>query len=176
VRSIFITYELKIKLKMKRLVLIGVCVCALFLGVSLNSCKPSDRKLQAAVEAVLKAIPDAPPDLTSAVKDGVVTLAGTVETEEDRTAIETAVKAVKGLKGITNNIRIAPPIVVHPDEEIFNTISEALAAAGFDKVAAAVRDGIVTLTGESDKADLEKIMQIAGEAYPKQVLNQITLK
>jgi osmotically-inducible protein OsmY len=159
---------------MKKLFLI--CVCALFVGVSLNSCKPSDQKLQTAVETVLKAIPDASADLTAAVKEGVATLTGTVETEEAKAAIETAVKAVKGLKSITNNIQVVPPVVINPDDTLLSTISAAFTAAGFNKVVAAVQEGVVTLTGEAKKADLEKIMQIANEASPKQVINQITLK
>ena len=159
---------------MKKLVLISMC--ALLAGVTLNSCKPSDQKLQTAVETALKAIPDAPADLSSAVKDGVATLTGTVETDEAKAAIETAVKAVKGLKNVTNSIQVVPPVVINPDDTLMSAITTALTAAGFNKVVTAVQDGVVTLTGEAKKADLQKIIQIANEASPKQVINQLTLK
>jgi len=159
---------------MKKLVLIFTC--ALFLGVLLNSCQPSDQQLQTAVATALKAIPNAPADLTSAVQAGVATLTGTVETKEAKAAIETAVKAVKGLKSVTNNIKVVPPVVINPDDTLMSTISAAFKAAGFDKIVAAVKDGVVTLTGEAKKADLQKIMQIANGTSPKQVINQITVK
>ncbi|MDR2147124.1 MAG: BON domain-containing protein [Tannerella sp.] len=159
---------------MKKLVLIFVSV--LFLGVTLNSCKPSDQQLQTAVETALKAVPGIPEGIVSEVKEGVATLTGVVETEDVKAAIETAVKAVKGLKSVANNIQVVPPVVINPDETLMSTISAAFTAAGFDKVVTAVQDGVVTLTGEAKKTDLEKIMQIANEASPKQVLNQLTLK
>ncbi|MDR2233008.1 MAG: BON domain-containing protein [Tannerella sp.] len=159
---------------MKKVVLIFVSV--LMLGVYLSSCKPSDQQLQTAVETALKAVPGLPGGIVSQVSEGVATLTGVVETDEAKAAIETVVKAVKGLKSVTNNIQVVPPVVINPDDTLMSTIKAAFTAAGFDKVVTAVQDGVVTLTGEAKRTDLEKIMQIANEASPKQVLNQLTLK
>lgn len=156
---------------MKRLVLI--LTCALLSGATFYSCKPSDEKLQKQVETVLSATQSS---VTGTVKDGVVTLNGTVDSDAAKTAVEVAVKAIKDIKSVTNNIEVKLPVVINPDETLSATITTALTAAGFNDVKLAVDSGVVTLTGEAKKADLQKIMQIANEAQPKKVLNQLKLK
>lgn len=156
---------------MKRLVLI--LTCALLSGAMFYSCKPSDEKLQKQVETVLSTVQSS---VTATVKDGVATLTGTVESEEAKAAAEAAVKAVKDIKSVTNNIEVKLPVVINLDETLSTTITNALTTAGFKDVKLAVDSGVVTLTGEAKKADLQKIMQIANEAQPKKVLNQLKLK
>lgn len=156
---------------MKRSVL--VYVCALLTGVMLYSCKPSDDKLQKAVETALTTANSA---VNSTVKDGVVTLSGTVDSEEAKAAAEQAVKAVKDIKSVANNIEVKLPVVINPDETLTTAVNSALSAAGFSGVTVAVKDGEVTLTGDAKKADLAKIMQAANEAKPKKVNNQLTIK
>ncbi|MFV0332056.1 MAG: BON domain-containing protein [Dysgonomonas sp.] len=156
---------------MKRLVLI--LTCALLSGAMFYSCKPSDEKLQKQVETVLSTVQSS---VTATVKDGVATLTGAVESEEAKAAAEAAVKAVKDIKSVTNNIEVKLPVVINPDETLSTTIANALTTAGFKDVKLAVDSGVVTLTGEAKKADLQKIMQIANEAQPKKVLNQLKLK
>jgi osmotically-inducible protein OsmY len=156
---------------MKKLVLI--LTCALLSGAMFYSCKPSDEKLQKQVETVLSAVQSS---VSGTVKDGVVTLTGIVDSEEAKTAAEVAVKAIKDIKSVTNNIEVKLPVVINPDEVLSTTITAALAAAGFNDVKLAVDSGVVTLTGEAKKADLQKIMQIANETQPKKVLNQLKLK
>ncbi|MDR3060245.1 MAG: BON domain-containing protein [Prevotella sp.] len=156
---------------MKRLVLI--LTCALLSGAMFYSCKPSDEKLQKQVETVLSTVQSS---VTATVKDGVATLTGTVESEEAKAAAEAAVKAVKDIKSVTNNIEVKLPVVINPDETLSTTIANALTTAGFKDVKLAVDSGVVTLTGEAKKADLQKIMQIANEAQPKKVLNQLKIK
>lgn len=65
--------------------------------------------LDAAVQAALKAA-DLGTGITATVgPDGVVTLAGTVETEEAKAAAEKAVAAVAGVTKVVNNITVTPP-------------------------------------------------------------------
>lgn len=156
---------------MKKLVLIFTCV--LLSGTAFYSCKPGDKKLQTQVETVLSAVQSS---ISGTVKDGVVTLNGTVDSQATKIAAETAVKAIKGIKSVTNNIEVKLPVVINPDEALTVTITKALTAAGFNGVKPAIADGVVTLTGEAKRADLQKIMQIANEAQPKKVLNQLKLK
>lgn len=158
-------------MKMKRLVLI--LTCALLSSAVFYSCKPNDEKLQEQVETVLSTVPSS---VTGTVKDGVVTLTGIVDSEEAKAAAEAAIKTVKDIKSVTNNIEVKLPVVINPDEILSTTISTALTAAGFKDVSLAVDSGVVTLTGEAKKTDLQKIMQIANEAQPKKVLNQLKLK
>ncbi|NDV95632.1 BON domain-containing protein [Dysgonomonas sp. 521] len=156
---------------MKRLVLI--LTCALLSSAMFYSCKPSDEKLQKQVETVLSA---AQSSVTGTVKDGVVTLNGTVDSDEAKAAAEVAVKAIKDIKSVTNNIEVKLPVVINPDEVLTTAITTALTAAGFKDVKLTVSEGVVTLTGDAKKADLQKIMEIANSAQPKKVLNQLKLK
>ncbi len=65
--------------------------------------------LDAAVQAALKAA-DLGTGITATVgPDGVVTLAGTVETEEAKAAAEKAVAAVAGVTKVVNSITVTPP-------------------------------------------------------------------
>ncbi len=156
---------------MKRLVFI--LTCALLSGAVFYSCKPNDKTLQKQVETVLSAIQS---PVSGTVKDRVVTLSGTVDSQTAKAAAETAVKAIKGIKSVTNNIEVKLPVVINPDKTLLSVIINALSIAGFSGVKPIISDGVVTLTGEAKRADLQKIMQIANEAQPKKVLNQLKLK
>lgn len=151
-------------------------VLVLLLGVMLFSCKPSDEKLQTAVQTALTA---AGSNVTSSVKDGVVTLSGTVDSEAAKIAAETAAKEVKDIKSVSNNIEVkAPqaPVVINNDEVLNATITSAIGAAGFTGITVTVKDGEVTLNGDVKKANLAKIMQIANEAKPAKVINNLKVK
>ena len=157
---------------MKKNLMALALIATLSLGA--YSCKPSDEKIQKEVETVLTT---AQPGISVAVKDGVATLTGVVETDEAKAAAETAIKTVKGVKSIANNIVVTPPKVeINPDEVLGTTIATALTAGGFTGVTASAKDGKVTLTGEVKRADLQKVMQIANEAKPKKVINELKIK
>lgn len=89
-----------------------------------------------------------------AVKDGVVTLSGGVETYLEKHAVERAVRRVGGVRGIALDldVRLAPPHQ-RSDAEIARAALDALGWHSMvpdDKVKVAVDDGWVTLTGEVD--------------------------
>ncbi len=158
---------------MKKNLLTSVLV--LSLGFILFSCKPSDEKLQKQVDTVLTV----QPGISASVKSAVVTLNGVVESEEAKTAAETLVKNVKDIKSVVNNIEVKvpePPVVINPDDTLKTTITAAFTAAGFKDITVDIKDGEVTLTGNAKKADLKQIMQIANEAQPKKVINNLTVK
>lgn len=151
-----------------------IYVVALLSGVILYSCKPSDEKLQKAVETALTTSGNTA--IAGTVKEGVATITGTVESEEAKAAIEAAVKAVKDIKSVDNKIEVVVPVKINPDDTLVTTINEALSAAGFSAVKVAVANGEVTLTGDVKKADLQKVMEIANGANPAKVINQLTIK
>lgn len=156
---------------MKRSVLFYVC--ALLTGVMLYSCKPSDEKLQKQVETVLTT---ADTKVSASVKNGMATLTGVVESEEAKMAAESLVKGVKDIKTVVNNIEVKVPVVINPDDTLTTTIASALETAGYKDVKIAVKDGEVTLSGDLKRKDLQKVMQIANEAKPKKVINELKLK
>lgn len=149
---------------------------ALLSSIMFFSCKPNDAEIQKAVD---KALTESNTGVTSVVKDGVATLRGIVASEEAKTQAETAVKGVKDVKSVTNDVQVVvPPAapVVNPDDTLTSTINSALTAAGFTGINVAVSNGEVTLTGDVKKADLAKVMQIANESKPAKVTNQLTVK
>lgn len=157
---------------MKKSVL--VYAFAVLATVVLYSCKPSDSKIQKSVDTALTTLGA---NVSSTVKDGVVSLSGSVDSEEAKVAAEAAIKALKDVKSVTNNIEVkAPAVVINPDDTLTSTINAALKAGGFNTVTVAIKDGEVTLTGNVKKADLAKIMQIANESKPKKVTNQLIVK
>lgn len=146
------------------------------MGIFLFACKPSDSKIQQAVNEKLSTIPG----ITADVKSGVVTLSGEVTDDAAKAAAEEALKSVSGVKSVTNNITVkAPepaPVTVNPDDVLKKTLDSAYAAAGFSTVSVAVANGEVTLTGEAKKSDLRKIMQTAQESKPKKINNNLKVK
>ncbi len=151
----------------------------MLMGVFFFACKPSDSKIQKAVNEKLSTIPG----ITAEVKGGVVTLSGEVTDDAAKAAAEEALKGVAGVKTVTNNIMVkapeqapAAPVTINPDDVLKKTLDSAYAAAGFSTVTVAVANGEVTLNGEAKKSDLRKIIQTAQESKPKKVNNNLKLK
>lgn len=148
------------------------------MGVFFFACKPSDSKIQKAVNEKLSTIPG----ITAEVKSGVVTLNGEVTDDAAKAAAEEALKGVSGVKSVTNNITVkapepAPaPVTINPDDVLKKTLDSAYAAGGFSTVTVTVANGEVTLNGEAKKSDLRKIIQTAQESKPKKVNNNLKLK
>lgn len=160
---------------MKKIALIITCM--ILSGLAFQSCKQSDQKLNDEVEKVLK---DRYTSVSSSVKDGGVTLTGTVDSPQEKTAAGEAVRSVKNVKEVTNNIQVreiepAAPIV-NPDDTIKNEVITKLETGGYKDVKVDVKNGEITLTGSLKRSDLTKVMQIANESNPKKVTNDIKLK
>ena len=88
------------------------------------------------------------------VKDRAVTLSGMVHTLDEKVCAERAVKAIKGVRAIANDIEVKLPAQMRKaDEQIAEQISRLLtwysSLRNMD-VRAEVDDGHVTLTGEVD--------------------------
>ena len=151
--------------------------CLMFAGVCLFACKPNDSKLQQAVNEKLSTSPG----VSATVQDGVVTLSGEVMDETTRQTAEDAVKNVKGVTAVNNNITVqapipSPPVSINPDDVLKQTLDSAYSAAGYSGVTVSVANGEVTLEGTAKRSDLRKIMQVAQEAKPKKVNNKLTLQ
>ncbi|MDU1904797.1 MAG: BON domain-containing protein [Dysgonomonas sp.] len=159
---------------MKKSVLVYVFV--LVASIMLYSCGKSDEKIKQSVETALTTTNSG--SVSTDVKNGVVTLKGTVNTPEEKMAVENAVKALKDVKSVNNEIQInmPAPAPVSADQTLTNTINTGLTAAGLSGINVAINNGEVTLTGEVKRADLPKVMQIANDAKPTKVNNQLTIK
>jgi osmotically-inducible protein OsmY len=150
----------------------------MFAGLCLFACKPSDSKLQQAVNEKLSATPG----VSATVQDGVVTLSGEVTDETAKQTAEDAAKNVKGVKSVNNNLTVQvplptpPPVSINPDDMLKKTLDSTYSAAGYSGVTVTVMNGEVTLEGTAKKSDLRKIMQTAQEARPKKVNNKLKLQ
>ena len=111
------------------------------------------------------------------VKDGVVTLSGQVKDETARASAETIAKGVKGVKSVTNNLTVAPPpaapVEITADDPLKASVDNTIKA--YPGVVATVNDGVITLTGQIKRADLQKLMMALNTLKPKKIENQLTI-
>lgn len=149
-------------------------------GLLLYSCKGGvkDSDLQTAITQTTQSI-SGTSGVTASVKDGVVTLNGEVTDESAKVAYENAVRNIKGVKEVVNNIAVAPqpvqePVIISPDETLQNAVNDVVKA--YNGVKAEVKDGVVTLTGEVKKAELTTLMPLLHALNPKKIENKLSVK
>ncbi|MNJ95577.1 periplasmic protein [compost metagenome] len=123
-----------------------------------------------------------PSEIGVAVKDGVVTLSGEVDSYFKKQKAEKAVKRVKGVKAIAEDIQIGvSPSYQRSDTDIAIAILNALkwhTAVQEDKIQIKVEDGIVRLDGEVEWEYQRKNAKLAIENLNGviAVINLITVK
>ncbi|MBX6316667.1 MAG: BON domain-containing protein [Isosphaeraceae bacterium] len=104
-------------------------------------------------------------EVVATVRDGVVTLTGRVPSAEQKQAAEQAVKRVAGVKGVANDLEVAPAGPAIPtDDEIARAAVRALEAkteVPVGRVQVTVSDGRVLLEGS---VDTDEQKQAAEEA------------
>ena len=129
---------------------------------------PSDEQIQRDVLAELKFEPRvAPNEIGVAVKDGVVTLMGWVDSYTKRWAAEEAAHRVRGVKAVANDIEVRLPLSAErTDVDIAAAAVRALesdAMVPIDKLDVTVSKGWVTLKGEVEwqyqKQDAERVVR-----------------
>jgi osmotically-inducible protein OsmY len=112
------------------------------------------------------------------VKDGVVTLSGQVKDETAKSLAETTAKGVKGVKSVNNNLTVAPPsaapVEITADDPLKASVDNTI--KDYPGVAATVKDGVITLTGQIKRADLQNLMKALNTLKPKKIENQLTIK
>jgi osmotically-inducible protein OsmY len=93
-------------------------------------------------------------DIATAVKDGVVTLAGIVDTYAQRYAAERAVERVNGVRAIANDLTVKlPGAMEQSDADIAHAAVNALRwniQVPDERIKAKVTNGWLTLEGEVD--------------------------
>lgn len=143
------------------------------------SCKVKDTTIQTAIDTKVKGMSDAN-TVTASVKNGIVTLGGETKDEAGKSSFETALKGIKGVKQVINNITVQPPspiqapVVITPDDPLTKSVTDA--TKDFSTVKASVKDGIITLTGDIKKDDLKKLMMSLNTLKPRKIDNQLTIK
>ncbi|MEJ5056241.1 BON domain-containing protein [Sphingobacterium sp. MYb382] len=148
------------------------------MALSMNACKSkiSDADLKAKVESVTASHPH----VTASVKDRVVTLSGTVASEEEKTALAEAVKGVdsKQIQSIVNDVTIEKPVVIEVntnDADLVQKVTDAV--KDYPTVKADVKDGVITVTGTLEQSRIQPLKIALDALNPKKVdLKGITIK
>ena len=93
-------------------------------------------------------------DIAVGVRDGVVTLAGFVDTYADKWTTERVASRVKGVKAIANDLEVKlPSSSTRPDPDLAHAAVDALrwdVAVPQDRIQVKVEKGWLTLEGEVD--------------------------
>lgn len=113
----------------------------------------TDNDIQNDIIAELKTEPDLrDDDIAVGVRDGVVTLAGFVDSYADKWRAERVVSKVRGVKAVANEVEVKlPSHARRPDPELARAAVNALQwniLVPHDKIQVLVEDGWITLKGE----------------------------
>ncbi len=147
------------------------------LAISLLSCAPKDADLEKQISEKLNTA-----GVHVTVHDGVATIVGTCDDEAFKKNIERSVKSVEGVKSVVNNCQIPEPnvepaaaaVVINPDNDLDKSVGKVIKA--YNGVSATVVGGVVTLSGEIKREQLQPLIQSIQELKPKKVDNKLTIK
>jgi len=164
---------------MHKRIMLMLTVPVLFLFVSTTSCnsKPKDADIKTDVDKAIATNSNLS-GVSATVNEGVVTLSGEVKDETTKGIAATTASGVKGVKSVNNNVTVAPPpaapVEITADDPLKASVDNTIKA--YPGVAATIKDGVITLTGQIKKADLQKLMQTLSTLKPKKIDNtQLTI-
>ncbi|MET3874988.1 BON domain-containing protein [Chitinophaga sp. OAE865] len=157
----------------------------IFISAGMFACKPSDAKLREEVNEKLSHIPG----ITADVKNGVVILSGEVSDEVAKSAAEDALKGLKGMTAVQDNITVkttiavpppppAPAVEAAPNRDVIlkRSLDSVYAARRFNNITVTVSDGEVILSGSVRKKNVRNMLQIAQQFPAKKVTNNVQVK
>lgn len=139
-------------------------------------CGQKDSDIQASVEEKLKTNTEMAGAMTASVKDGVVTLSGECKDEACKAKCEELAKSAKGVKSVVNNATITAvaPVQVSTDDALTTGVRDA--TKDHPTVTASVNAGVVTLTGDIKRDQLQKLIQTLNTLNPVKIENKLTIK
>jgi hyperosmotically inducible periplasmic protein len=163
---------------------------ALLLVGTLVGCSTTAPKSPRVSDSIRKSLDLANLKDVSVVQDrdkGVVTLGGHVATDGDKSQAESIAKSVAGDQVVSNQIAVVPPASAGDakkvnsdlDQGIEKNVDAALIQSGVKKgVKFAVKNGVVTLTGEVRSEALRTRIQTIASTVPnvQQVVNELQVK
>ena len=148
------------------------------MAFGLSGCKSkiSDADLKAKVELVTVAYPH----VTATVKDRVITLSGTVGSEEEKISLADAVRAVesKQVQSVLNDVIVEQAAVIEinsNDADLSHKLQDAL--KDYPSLKAEVAAGVITVTGTLEQSRIQALKMALDALNPKKVdLKGITIK
>ncbi len=121
-------------------------------------------------------------NVRSSVNDGIVTLTGTVSLYQYKLDAANKTKKIANVSGVRNDIVVAGENV--PDSQLQQKLAKKLAYDrvgyfdnAFNYIAVAVKDGVVTLSGDAywDVPRADAMAIVAGMPGVKDVINDVTV-
>jgi len=150
--------------------MMALIMAAAVVSTAFTSCKskPKDSDVKAGVETAIQSSPAAN-DVTVSVAQDVATLSGQVPDEESRDNLERTAADVAGVKSVVNNLTIADtaPVGVTMDNSLTAAVKNA--TKEYPSLTTTVADGVISLKGEIQKANLQKLMMTLKALKPKKV-------
>lgn len=153
------------KNKMMALIMAAAVITTAFTGCK---SKPKDADVKAGVETAIQSSPTST-NVTVSVDQGVATLTGQVPDQGSKDSLEKTAAAVAGVKSVINNLTIAaaPAVSVAMDDPLAAAVKDA--TKDYPTVTSTVADGVISLKGEIQKANLQKLMMTLQALKPKKV-------
>lgn len=153
-------------------------VLGMSLALSLLACTPKDADIQKEINEKLADTPE----VQVTVHEGVATIVGTCDDEAFKKNIERSVKAVKGVKSVVNNCQIPVPneepaaaaVIINSDADLDKSVGKVIKS--YDGVSATVVGGVITLSGEIKRSQLQPLIQSIQELKPQKVDNKLIIK
>lgn len=136
--------------------------------LALFASSADDRKIEAAAEASYNYRTVLEDNVKVKAKDGIVTLTGTVQDQDDKNLAADTVENLPGVTAVKNEIVIKPVVEERSDGWIAVKIRGRLLVKGNVSATAtkvAVQDGVVTLTGTAENLAQKELT----EAYAKDI-------
>ncbi len=157
---------------------------ALFVLLSVTAMAATGRYDEQIQQAVSRKIHDAEQlqSLSSSVEDGIVTLTGTVNLYQDKLDAAKKVKKIAKVTGVRDDIVVAGEAV--PDSQLQQKLAKKLAYDrvgyydnAFNYIALNVKDGVVTLTGDTlfDVPKDSALAIVARTPGVKDVMDDVTV-
>jgi hyperosmotically inducible protein len=140
--------------------------------LAFTGCKPKDADVKASVEKALASNPAAS-NVMVMVTDGVATLSGEVADAAAQASVAATTKDVKGVKNVVNNTTVfAPPpapapVTITADDPLSSAVRDAV--KDHPTVTATVADGVITVTGNIEKAKWTSLKAALDALNPKKV-------
>ena len=150
----------------------------LLLGLGFVACK-EEKKERDIAEAVGSTAHLIDKNITTEVREGVVTMKGEVADETTKTAALNAVRHVEGVKSIESYITVkagtTAPQKSETDVRLKTAIDSMLKLQNIPGVDISVSNGEVTLSGQVSRTQEVAIMKMAGDVKPSKLTNYLTV-
>lgn len=165
-------YKAKINMKkgFSKLLLLIASVALLSSTTTGCKSKEKDEDVQTSVETALRANPETS-GLTVEVKDGIATVRGETKDEAAKAKATELASGIKGVKSVENNATIAAPppptVEITADDPLTSAVKDA--TKDFPSVAASVKDGVISVSGELKSDAWKKLKMALDGLKPKKV-------